>query len=261
METAITEFMNTRRFTNLNFTHLRSASTCNLLLTITEQPAPDRFKGTLQVIYAPPGLRLGLQQPGVRPAGQHTSSSVPGEHADRVHPERFTNNLAVRARLLRLLHPWCGRDTYQSNGGTDFYTHRAAVVNNAQNASEPGWKAFEDQKNRYWLIDNQLQAVFRPLRELLYELPPDRHLDSHEHEDVVAARKACAAAIEKLKTVHQAKPASYNLQVFFNAKVQRDSWNSSKPADPAEKAKLFNTLQIIDPGHISKYQAMMRGNR
>jgi hypothetical protein len=39
------------------------------------------------------------------------------------------------------------------------------VVNNAQSASESGWKAFEDSKNRYWLLDNQQQAVFRPFRE------------------------------------------------------------------------------------------------
>jgi hypothetical protein len=29
--------------------------------------------------------------------------------------------------------------------------------------------------------------------------------------------------------------------------------------EPQEKSKIFNTLQIIDPGHISQYQAIMRG--
>ena len=53
--------------------------------------------------------------------------------------------------------------------------------------------------------------------------------------------------------------ASYNLQVFFNAKFQ-EIIEIFKPADPADKSKLFNTLQIIDPGHIGQYQGMMRGS-
>jgi hypothetical protein len=31
-----------------------------------------------------------------------------------------------------------------------------------------------------------------------------------------------------------------------------------KQGDPQEKTKVFNTLQIIDPGHISQYQGIMR---
>ncbi|MCB0816572.1 MAG: DUF4835 family protein, partial [Flavobacteriales bacterium] len=65
------------------------------------------------------------------------------------------------------------------------------------------------------------------------------------------------ASIEKLKTVHQAKPVSYNMQVFFNAKYN-ELVELYKPEPPQEKTRLFNTLQIIDPGHISQYQNMMR---
>ena len=47
--------------------------------------------------------------------------------------------------------------------------------------------------------------------------------------------------------------------MFFNAKYN-ELVEIFKPADPQEKTKLFNTLQIIDPGHISQYQNMMRGS-
>ena len=77
--------------------------------------------------------------------------------------------------------------------------------------------------------------------------------------DPAEAQMNTAAAIEKLKTVHQAKPASYNLQIFFNAKSD-ELVEIYKPVAPAEKTKLYNTLQIIDPGNISKYQGMMRGS-
>ena len=148
-------------------------------------------------------------------------------------------------------------DTFSPLGGSDFYNLAQQVVNNAQNASETGWKAYEDQRNRYWLIDNQVQAVFRPFRDLLYTY--HRSGMDTMTEDAQAARKTIAAEIEKLRTVHQAKPASYNLQVFFNAKYQ-ELVEIFKVAEPPVKTKLFNTLQIIDPGHITQYQNMMRGS-
>jgi hypothetical protein len=140
-------------------------------------------------------------------------------------------------------------------GGSDFYSQAQTVVSNAQNASEPGWKAFEDQKNRYWLVDNQLQGAFRPLRQFLY----DYHRNGFDvmYTDLAKGRKACAAAIETLKAVHQAKPSSYNLQVLFNAKYN-ELVELFRGADPQERAKVYNTLQIIDPGHINQYMEMMK---
>ena len=172
-------------------------------------------------------------------------------------PERHLNNLSSLLGFYAYFVLGLDGDSFASTGGSQFYTLAQQVVNNAQNASESGWKAFEDQRNRYWLIDNQVQAVFRPFREMLYNY--HRIGMDTMGEDAAATRKTIAAAIERLKTVHQAKPASYNLQVFFNAKYN-ELVEIFKAADPADKTKLFNTLQIIDPGHISQYQNMMRGS-
>ena len=97
-------------------------------------------------------------------------------------------------------------DSYKLMGGTEFYGIAQQVVSNAQSSSDAGWKAFEGQTNRYWLIDNQLQAVFRPLRELLYNY--HRNGFDQMGKDPANARKAIAASIEKLRTTHQAKPSS-----------------------------------------------------
>ena len=148
-------------------------------------------------------------------------------------------------------------DTFRNNGGTEFYELAQQVVSNAQNSGDPGWKAFEGQVNRYWLIDNQLQAVFRPLREFLYTY--HRSAFDQMGSDPANARKTIAAALEKLRTVHQAKPSSYNMQVFFNAKHQ-ELVNLFKPGDPQEKSKVLNTLSLIDPGHIQQYQKMVSGS-
>ncbi|WKZ67473.1 MAG: DUF4835 family protein [Flavobacteriales bacterium] len=256
MELAIREFFNSRRFTNYNYAPAERID-LNLLLTISNQPAPDRFEGTLQVIYARPVYGTDYNSPILDLVDEKVQFNFLENTQIEFTPDRFLNNLSSLLGFYAYFVLGLDGDTFSPLGGSEFYTQAQQVVNNAQNASEEGWKAFEGQQNRYWLLDNQVQAVFRPLRELLY----DYHRQGMDTmtEDAAAARRKIAAAIEKLKTVHQAKPASYNLQVIFNAKYN-EIVELFKPADPAEKTKLFNTLQIIDPGHIGQYQNMMRGS-
>ncbi|MCB0763557.1 MAG: DUF4835 family protein [Flavobacteriales bacterium] len=256
METAIREFMQNRRFTNRNFAPNERID-INLLLTISNQPAPDRFEGSLQVIYARPVYGTDYNSPVIDLLDNNIQFNYLENTQVEFAPERFITNLSSILGFYAYFILGVDGDTYAPLGGTDYYNQAQLVVNNAQNASETGWKAFEDQRNRYWLLDNQLQSVFRPLRDLLYTY--HRNGMDAMTEDAAAGRKVIAEQIEKLKTVHQAKPASYNLQVLFNAKYQ-ELVELFKPAEPAEKSKLFNTLQIIDPGHISQYQNMMRGS-
>jgi hypothetical protein len=257
MGTSITELMNTRRWTNLNFSP-KERIDCNMLLTITEQSSADRFSGTLQVIYSRPVYGSDYLSPVVDILDNNIQFTFLENTQIEFSPERFTNNLSSVVAFYAYFILGVDADTYSPMGGSDFYSQAQTVVSNAQNASESGWKAFEDQKNRYWLIDNQLQGAFRPLRQFLY----DYHRDGFDvmYTDLAKGRKACAAAIETLKSVHQAKPSSYNLQVLFNAKYNElvELFHGS---DPQERAKVYNTLQIIDPGHINQYMEMMKPAR
>lgn len=257
METSITELMNTRRWTALNFNNAERID-CNLLLTINDQSSADRFKGTLQVIYSRPVYGSDYMSPVVEILDNNVEFSYLENTQIDFVPERFTNNLSSVIAFYAYYILGVDADTFSPMGGSELYALAQTVVSNAQNASESGWKAFEDQKNRYWLIDNQQQGAFRPLRQFLY----DYHRTGFDAmgTDLVNGRKACALAIEKLKAVHQAKPSSYNLQIVFNAKYN-ELVQLFRSADPQERAKVYNTLQIIDPGHINQYLEMMKGGR
>lgn len=257
METSIAQLMNTRRWTALNFSPSERID-CNMLLTINEQAAADRFSGTLQVIYSRPVYGTDYLSPVMDILDNNVQITFLENTQIEFSPERFSSNLSSIVAYYAYFILGVDADTFSPMGGTDYYAQAQNVVNNAQNASESGWKAFEDQKNRYWLLDNQQQAVFRPLRQFLY----DYHRNGFDvmYQDVATGRKACAAAIETLKSVHQAKPSSYNLQVMFNAKYN-ELVSLFKGADPQERAKVYNTLQIIDPGHINQYMEMMKGSQ
>ena len=256
LELAIKEFYQNRRFSNLNYAPGERID-INLLLTINSVPSPDRFEGSLQVIYARPVYGSDYNSPILDMVDNNIQFNFLENTQIEFSPDRHLNNLSSLLGFYAYFVLGLDADTFSPLGGSDFYNLAQQVVNNAQNASETGWKAYEDQRNRYWLIDNQVQAVFRPFRDLLYTY--HRSGMDTMTEDAQAARKTIASEIEKLRTVHQAKPASYNLQVFFNAKHQ-ELVEIFKVAEPPVKTKLFNTLQIIDPGHITQYQNMMRGS-
>ena len=256
LELAIKEFYDSRRFTALNFAPSERID-INLLLTISSVPAPDRFVGSLQVIYARPVYGTDYTSPIIDLVDNNVEFNFLENTQIEFTPDRHLNNLSSLLGFYAYFILGLDGDSFSPLGGAPYFTLAQQIVNNAQNAQESGWKAYEDERNRYWLLDNQMQAVFRPFRELLYEY--HRNGMDKMAEDVRAARKVVAEQIDKLRTVHQAKPASYNLQIFFNAKYN-EIIEIFKAADPQEKTKVFNTLQIIDPGHISQYQNMMRGS-
>jgi hypothetical protein len=256
LETAITQLMNTRRWTDQNYAPVERIDV-NLLLTVNEQPSADRFKGTLQVTYSRPVFGSDYLTPVYDILDNNVEFQFLENTVIEFTPDRFTNNLASVIGFYAYFILGADADTYSSMGGSEFYNVAQQIVNNAQNTAEPGWRAFEDQRNRYWLLDNQQQAVFRPIREFLYNY----HMTGMDllATEPATARKNMAAAIEKLKSVHQAKPASYNMQVLFNAKGN-EIVEVFKPAEPGDKVKLMNTLQVIDPGNIARYQNMMKAN-
>ena len=256
METAIRELMNARRWTNRNYTQAERIDV-NMLITINEQQGLDRFKGSIQLIYARPVFNTDYNSPVIDLKDEDLEFSFLENTQIDFSPDRFSNNLSHVLGFYAYFILGVDADTYSSMGGSEYYAVAQTIVNNAQNASEAGWKAFENTKNRYWLIDNQQQAVFRPLRECLYIYHREGFdLMSGKMEE---ARTNIASAIEKLRTVHQVKPSSYNMQVFFQAKVN-ELVELFKPVPAQEKTKLFTTLQIIDPGRISQYQNMMKGS-
>lgn len=254
LESAITQMMNTRRWTNLNFAPAERID-CNFLITINEMPSISQFKGTMQVIYSRPVYGTDYLSPVLDILDNQVEFSFMENTQIEFAPERFINNLSSIVGYYAYFMLGVDADTYTLNGGSEFYEMAQLVVNNAQNASESGWKAFEEQKNRYWLLDNQQQAVFRPFREFLY----DYHRKGFDEmsNDLAVGRAAVAASLERLRTVHQAKPSSINLQVVFNAKYD-ELVELFRQSAMQEKSKVFNTLQLVDPGHIQKYQGMLK---
>ncbi|MBL7916949.1 MAG: DUF4835 family protein, partial [Bacteroidia bacterium] len=111
-------------------------------------------------------------------------------------------------------------------------------------------------RNRYWLIENTLQPVFQGIRDCMYAY----HRTGLDimHEKVDEGRANIIKAINLLKPVYQARPASFNMQLFFNAKND-ELINIFKGGFPDEKSTIVETLTTLDPSNTTKYMRITGG--
>ncbi|TND07161.1 MAG: hypothetical protein FD123_3306 [Bacteroidetes bacterium] len=245
----IYEFMNNRKWTNDVFS-LDERIECTFFINVTEKISNDEFKGSIQI-------------QATRPVYKSSYSSLLLNYNDNDFQFRYVefqsldfslqqhmSNLTAVLGYYAYLIIGLDYDSYSLNGGSPWYQKCQTIVANAQTAPERGWKSFEGTKNRYWLVDNLLNTQFSSMRECMYKY--HRLGFDLMHQDVNTGRAAVLDALQLLKKVHQAKPLSFNMQVFFNAKSD-EVVKLFSGGMPDEKAKATQLLNEIDPGNGSKY--------
>jgi hypothetical protein len=148
-------------------------------------------------------------------------------------------------------------DSFSLKGGDPHYQRAVTIVNNAQSASEKGWKAFDGNRNRYWFSENILNPRFAGVREAMYKYHRlGLDIMSEKLDD---GKKVIVQAIDDIFKVSKDQPNSFLLQFFFNAKNDEivGIFKTNTPADV--QAQVITKLTNMDPGNAMKY-AKITGN-
>lgn len=256
LQQSIFEFMNNRKWTNDVFQQDERIE-CSIVITITEKPSSDVFKGSVQV---------QARRPVYKSAYNSLILNINDKNLDFKYIEyqpieyvenSFTSNLTSVLAYYAYLIIGADYDSYSKSGGTPYYQKAQTIVANAQNTPEQGWKSFEDTRNRYWIVENLLNSTFNPMRECMYKY--HRLGFDLMSEDKVSGRAAVLSALELLRAVHESKPGSYNMQLFFLAKAD-EIVNLFSQAEQEEKSKIITLLNEIDPGNSAKYNKISQAN-
>jgi hypothetical protein len=178
--------------------------------------------------------------------------SQPIQFQENQHIDNLSSTLAFYAYMII----GADYDSFSKKGGEASFQKALQIVNNAQNEQERGWKAFESTKNRYWLIENMLNARYEEFRGVVYKYHREG-LDVMQ-SDLETGRRAITECIDPLKRIRLDQPNSYLLTVFFTAKVD-EFINIFKEAFPDVKTKVANDLMQMDPANANKYEAIIKG--
>jgi hypothetical protein len=255
MKSTITEFLNGRKWSKDTWQNSERIQ-CTFQITIEQQVDNRSFKGSLQVTSSRPvynsDYKTSLLNINDRDFEFVFQENTMIQWSNDQHRDNLSSVLAFYANLILAMD----YDSFAMEGGTDHYLTCQAIINNAQNAAEPGWRSNEKgRQNRFWFIENILSQSFRPIREFLYNYHR-KGLDKL-YLDQAAAIASMSAALDGLNDVHRIKPSSYNMQVLFYAKSD-EIVNIYKPRSIDDKKQVVENCKLLDPGNISKYERILQ---
>lgn len=254
MQKAINEFVNNRKWTNDQF-RIDEKIECNILINLTERLSTNRFKGNIQIQARRPVYGTNYYSPTMNVRDREFVVQY-----NQFEPLIY-NETSYNGELPTILSYYVymilgfDYDTYSLEGGTPYFQIAQRILNNAQSSGESGWKAFESQSNRYWLVENYLNGQFKPFRRLYYTYHRNGFdLMSTKQEQALAE---ITTGLQSLLPVHNVKPSSYNLQVFFNAKKD-EIIELYKGSSVSNKQDIVSLLTRIDPGNANNYQQILK---
>ena len=146
-------------------------------------------------------------------------------------------------------------DTFSRLGGTPYFQVAENIVSQAQTSDWGGWKAFENDKNRYALISNVMDDAFKKFREFFYEY---HRLGLDEMSiNSTNGRAKITSGIPVLRDVYRARPTTVIISSFLESKSD-ELINIFKKGTPEEKKLVLDILTTVNPTLTNRYEEIMK---
>ena len=254
MQSDLYEFMNNRKWTDQKFS-MDERIECSFFINLEEQISSDEFKGYIQVQARRPVFGSSYETVLLNIKDNDFDAKYVEyqtiEFNETSNKDNFTNILAYYAYIVLGMD----YDSFSPEGGTEYFQKALAIVNNSQNAREKGWKAYESERNRYWLVENIMNKSYSGFRSCTYQyhrlgldLMADKAPDG---------RAAIAESLKSIQKVFRTRPSLYILQVFFDAKSD-ELVNIFSKSFPDERNRVSVMLNECDPSNGSKYEKILK---
>ena len=136
-------------------------------------------------------------------------------------------------------------DSFSPLGGTDVLQRCMNLVNNAQDLGYPGWKSFEDSRNRFAIINDYLDEQMKPFRQLQYDYYR-KGLDEMAQNAERGRTNITTALEENLKKAHSDKPLSQLPQIWTDYKRDELANIYKGKGTQKEKEAVYDLLMSLN---------------
>lgn len=254
LKTSIEQFINDRQWTNLQFKKNERIS-CNFAITIKKySPSENTFQGSLNVQSTRPVF--GSSYTTTCFAFNDPNFNFTYQEYDQLEfrQDVIDNNLTAMLAYYIYMVIGFDMDSMSPLGGTSYFQAAQEIVTNAQNMTEKGWKAFDDNKNRHGLITDLLDGGLEPFRQMQYAYYR-QGLDVMS-ENAERGRAAITQSFDLLKQARENKSMSAIPQIFTEYKrdelmnIYKDHITSK------EKETLIDLLTKINPSQSAYWRAL-----
>lgn len=256
LKQGIEEYMNQNRWTNMTFAETEKIE-CSMLIVV-KQVLGNSYSCEMTLQSRRPVYGTTYTTPLLN--FKDNAFNFTYQEFDRIEwqQNQFTTNLTAMLAYYCYLIIGHDLDSYQRLGGTPCFRMCEEIVNACQSASmegseQKGWLAFDSNRNRYALINNLQDEAFKKYRNFYYEY---HRLGLDEMSgNVTNGRARIAEGLPVLKEAYRARPATYVINTFLDAKADELVDIFRKGTDK-EKKEVYDLLIDIDPTRQNTYDRM-----
>lgn len=252
LQHAMEEFMNNRQWTSLQFAK-NERIVCSMNITVTKYERETGVFTCTALIQAN------------RPVynSSYNTTIYNNNDADFVfkyqqfdqlefNEENVDNQLTALMAYYAYLIIGMNLDTFALKGGEDILQRCMYLVNNAQNMEFPGWKSFDNDRNRFAIINDYLDSGMEPLRQLqysYYRIGLDEMANNAER-----GRTEITTALDMLKQAHQNKPLSMLPQIWTDFKKDELASIYKGKGTQKEKEAVYDILFSINASQNNTWE-------
>ena len=217
LQATLEQFINERQWTNLHFQRNERIQ-CNFNITVTKYDQSSNLFTCRAIIQA---NRPVYNSSYTTTLYNNTDNNFDFEFAqfDQLdfREENVDNQLTALVAYYAYLIIGLDLDSFSPMGGEDVLQRCMNLTNNAQNLNFTGWKAFDDSRNRFAIINDYLDGAMKPFRQLQYDYYRTG-LDEMAN-NVERGRTNITTALEHdLKKSHEDRPMSLLPQIWTDYK-------------------------------------------
>ena len=244
LQQTLQQFVDDRQWTELQF-QKNERIVCSFNITVTKyDKANNRFTCTAMIQANRPVYN-----------SSYTTTLYNNKDADfnfdfaqfdqlNYNDEQIDNQLTALIAYYAYLIIGLDLDTFSPMGGTDVLQRCMQLTNNSQDLGFSGWKAFENSRNRFAIINDYLDEAMKPFRQLQYDYYRTG-LDEMAN-NAERGRTNVTAALELLKKAHEDKPLSLLPQIWTDFKRDELANIYKGKGTQKEKESVYNILFNIN---------------
>lgn len=253
LQQTLEQWMNDRQWTTLQF-QKNERITVNFNLTVTKwDKANNRFTCTAIIQANRPVWNSAYTTTLYNNKdGDFNFDFVQYEQLnfnDEVIDNQLTALMAYYAYLIIGLD----LDSFSPMGGTEVLQRCLLLTNNAQDLGFSGWKAFENSRNRFAIINDYLDEAMKPFRQLQYDYYR-QGLDEMA-QNVERGRTNVTTALEThLKKAHEDKPLSMLPQIWTDYKKDELANIYKGKGTQKEKESVYDILFGINASQNTTWE-------
>lgn len=242
LQTAITEYMNDTKFTSVQLSTVERIE-CTLQFIVSEY-TDERMVCQLQIQSRRPVYNSSYTSTLINFQDNEVEFNYKEYDPLVYSTSTYENNLTCILNFYAYLILGIDFDSFILYGGDPFFEMARTMVQLGQSTQEPGWKAFENNRNRSAILSAFIEPTTKPFREMWYNYHR-KGLDEMVL-GVAKARATIGKSLDVLKSLYSNNSSSVLFPMFKEAKFD-EIINIYSKASTTEKTDMYDLLIDIYP--------------